>query len=163
MVFVIIVIKIILETITLYKLISNNLKNKGDRYYFIYSLLFLMLLFDIKTLVNRDLSLLFLNQLYVMSILFYALFYFSKSKLSVKAIVNNFMETQDLGHSELLNNIDEAVAIVKKDNMDLISYNSLFEELILANQHFVNLEDIISFIKRGHNAFEINDFKKKKL
>lgn len=163
MVFVIIVIKIILETITLYKLISNNLKNKGDRYYFIYSLLFLMLLFDIKTLVNRDLSLLFLNQLYVMSILFYALFYFSKSKLSVKAIVNNFMETQDLGHSELLNNIDEAVAIVKKDNMDLVSYNSLFEELILANQHFVNLEDIISSVKRGENAFEIKDFNNIKL
>lgn len=158
-----VIVKIILEIVTFYKLIRNNIKNRGDRYYFVYVLLFLMLIFDIKILVSRDTSLLLLNQLYVISILFYALFYFSKSKLSVKSIVNSLMETQDLAHSEILNHIDEAVAVIRKDNLEIVSYNTLFNELIIANQHFVNLEDIISSVKRGENAFEIKDYNNVKL
>ncbi|GAU79411.1 PAS domain S-box protein [Fusibacter sp. 3D3] len=163
MVYVIVGAKIILEIVIFYKLILNNSKNRGDRYYFIYILLFLMLIFDIKILVSRDTSLLVLNQLYVMSILFYALFYFSKSKLSVRSIVSSFMETQELAHSEIINHIDEAVAVIKKDNLDIVSYNALFNELIIENQHFINLEDIISSVKRGENAFEIKDYNNVKL
>ena len=163
MVYILVIVKIILEVVSFYKLIKNNIKNRSDRYYFIYLLLFLMLIFDIKMLVSRDTSLLLLNQLYVMSILLYALFYFSKSKMSVKSIVDGLMETQDLAHSEILNHVNEAVAVIKKDNLDIVSYNALFEELIIANQHFVNLEDIISSVKRGENAFEIKDYNNVKL
>ncbi|MBF4693840.1 PAS domain S-box protein [Fusibacter ferrireducens] len=163
MVYVAVIVKIILEIVTFYKLFKNNIRNRGDRYHFIYVLLFLMLIFDIKILVSRDTSLLLLNQLYVISILLYALFYFSKSKQSVKSLVNSFMETQDLAHSEILNHIDEAVAIIRKDNLDIVGYNVLFKELIIENQHFVNLEDIISSVKRGENAFEIKDYNNVKL
>lgn len=161
--YIFVLIKIGLEIILLYKMVKNSIKNGGERQYFVYSLLILMLIFDCKLAITKDFSTMWMNQSVIIATLAYAVFYYSKGKSSVKSFMTHLIDSQDIGNSDILNNIDEAVAIIRKDDLSVVGYNYLFGELILENKHFINLEDIISAVKRGENSFEIKDFNNFKL
>jgi len=146
------IIVIILFRATLAAIRSKSLKNK-----FIFMALFALLLVDFRRLLlNLPIDML------TESIMIILIVYFSQTVFNTtqknRMLFNNVLEYQAQLVSEIIENVNEGIAIVGTKNLDIIASNASFNHFLKDCGDTISIPEMISHYNRGERILKIRTF-----
>lgn len=144
--------KIIVLIYVLIQYIFTSVYAKSLKNSFLYMALFVMLVYDFRLL---RLSV-FTDPVINLFIVGIALYIHVHCKKGIeKLTASDFHETY---LAEIIENVEEGIAIVNKDNLKILASNVVFVNFLNQYKDFISLHDMLSRFNRGERFIEINGF-----
>ncbi len=155
-------IKLSVAMYILYKLIIKAIFDKREKN--------ALLIFVISFIVMMDLRNLFIgtipeNLTSELATLFFLLYFLSKligDRSSLSSFMRNFVDVKTLFESEIIENLEEGIALLRSDTLDILASNQAFQDIFGTNYSFISLADIVSAVLRSEDQFEITDYNNNK-
>lgn len=155
-------VKIILTFYLLFQLIKKTLYNRREKNAFLLAILSFVLILDIKALSEGKLPDDVGMQLVVFSFLVYFSIQLFMGNIKSSPIIRNFIDIKTLFESEVMDKLDEGVALIRSDTLECISTNAAFHKLIDFEHALIAIPDLVSTIMRGQHEIEFTSFENKK-
>lgn len=76
--------------------------------------------------------------------------------------MRNFIDLKAFFDSEIIDNFNEGVALIKNDTLEVVASNRKYKTFLIENHSFVNLPELVSALMRGEHEFELIDFSNQK-
>lgn len=151
-------IKLSVAMYILYKLIVKAIFDKREKNVMLILVISFIVMVDLRNLFNGTLPQTLTSEL---AILFFLIFFLSRligDRSSLSSFMRNFVDVKTLFESEIIENLEEGVALLRSDTLDVLASNKAFQEIFGANYSFISLADILSAVLRGNDQFEITDY-----
>ncbi|GAB6108757.1 PAS domain-containing protein [Fusibacter bizertensis] len=155
-------IKLSVAMYILYKLIIKAIFDKREKNTW--------LIIGVSFIVLTDLRNLFIgaipsNLVSELAVLFFLIYFLSKligDRSSLSSFMRNFVDVKTLFESEIIENLEEGIALIRSDTLDILASNQAFQVVFGTNYSFILLADIVSALLRGDDQFEITDYNNNK-
>lgn len=150
-------IKFMVTLWILFKLMRKMLVNRSEKNIVLFVLLFFMALSDTRNILTGTVPQEFFPQLTSLLLLFYMIYLIYLGKGSFSPWIISFMDFKNYFKSEIIDLLDEAVALVNNKTFDVVASNRKFSELIEKSRSFLTAETIIMTVLKGDETLEFKD------
>lgn len=144
-------IKFIITIIVFIRVALKAVKSRSEQNTLFFLVLFFLLLIDLKRLSGATLP----SDLFSEVSLLLLIGFMGLHAFKIRGIDLDYKELFSL---EVFKGIDQLVAILKKDNLDVIASNDLFKKQFQLNHQFITINDIVGHIHSGKSEIEVLDF-----
>lgn len=155
-------IKMTLTLYLLYKLVKKTIYNRREKNAFLLAILSLVLIIDVKKLIDGNLPEDLLLQLVILSFLVYFTSQLIVGNIKSVPLIRNFIDIKTLFDSEIIDKLDEGIALIHSDTVERLASNSAFDKLIDFEHALINIPDLVGAILRGQHEFELFNFDNEK-
>lgn len=150
-------IKFMVTLWILFKLMRKMLVNRSEKNIVLFVLLFFMALSDTRNILTGTVPQEFFPQLTSLLLLFYMIYLIYLGKGSFSPWIISFMDFKNYFKSEIIDLLDESVALVNNKTFDVVASNRKFSELIEKSRSFLTAETIIMTVLKGDETLEFKD------
>ena len=154
--------KMVITLYLLYQLVKKTINNRREKNAFLLAILSFVLIIDVKTFIEGRLPEDTLLQVVIISFLIYFLTQLVMGNIKSSPIIRNFIDIKTLFESEIIDKLDEGIAIIRSDTIECLSSNSAFKQILDYEHAFVSIPDLVSTIMRGQQEIELSTFDNKK-
>ena len=152
----ILILKIGFVFFIIFQYMSTAMKTKSLKNIFLYLALFVMLLYDVRRLM------LSLPVDSILEILTMTIIVYIQAKFKILSQFDTFgnkeVEFQGIVLSEVIENVKDGIAIVQKENLNIIASNASFDEFVNQYDRLISVHDILSRFNRGEDIIELKGF-----
>lgn len=154
--------KMILTLYLFYQLVRKTLNNRREKNAFLLAILSFVLILDVKMIIEGQLPQDLWVQLVIISFLLYFSTQLIMGNIKSSPIIRNFIDIKTLFESEIIDKLDEGVALIRSDTIERLSSNSAFNQILDYEHALIAIPDLVSTIMRGQHEIEFTSFENKK-
>ena len=155
-------IKLFISFYILYKLIRNTLVDRREKNALLLFVISFILIVDVRNILLKTIPVDTVGQLAELFFLIYFLFRLTGEKSKSSPIMRSFIDIKTIFDSEIIEKLDEGVALVRSDTLEILASNPTYQTILGAGNAFVSLPDVVSALLRGEEYIEIKDFQNEK-
>ncbi len=155
-------IKLMISIYILYKLIRNTLFDRREKNTLLLFVISFIVIVDVRNILLKTVPQDTIGQLAVLFFLLYFLFRLIGEKAKSSPIMRNFIDIKTLFDSEIIEKLDEGVALIRSDNLEILASNPAYQAILGTGNAFVSLPDVLSTLLRGEENIEITNFQNEK-
>ena len=155
-------LKLILAIYLLYKLVKLAFSNHKEKNTLLIFVISFIVIVDVRSIIQHTTS---QNTVSEVAILLFLLYFFVRvvgESSKSTSIMRSFIDLKALFDSEIIDKLEEGVALIKSESLEVITSNVAFKLLLGEGVSFVKLPDVVSAVSRGEDFIEIIDFQNKK-
>ncbi|MBS7527878.1 PAS domain S-box protein [Fusibacter paucivorans] len=150
-------IKLGLVLYIILQIIYESVKNKSLRNVFIFMALFAMASVDIRRLsTNAPVDL--FSEVILIFILLYIIITVLHVLFNGKTPTNHIVDYQVQLLSDVIENVEEGIAIINVSDLNVIASNEAFNQFIHTYSRYITLHEMISRYNRGNRIIELKGF-----
>ena len=158
----VIYLKLILAVFLLYKLVKLTLSNHKEKNTLLIFVITYIVIVDVRSIILKTTSDNTISELAVLLFLIYFTTRVVGESSKTTSIMRSFIDLKALFDSEIIDKLEEGVALIKSESLEVITSNFAFKNLIGDGTSFVKLPDVVSAVSRGENHLEIINFENQK-
>ena len=158
----VIYLKLILAIFLLYKLVKLTLSNHKEKNTLLIFVITYIVIVDVRSLLLKTTSENTISELAVLLFLIYFFIRVIGESSKTTSIMRSFIDLKALFDSEIIDKLEEGVALIKSESLEVITSNFAFKNLIGDGTSFVKLPDVVSAVSRGEDHLEIVNFENEK-
>ena len=155
-------LKLILAIYLLYKLVKLAFSNHKEKNTLLIFVISFIVIVDVRSIIQHTTS---QNTVSEVAILLFLLYFFVRvvgESSKSTSIMRSFIDLKALFDSEIIDKLEEGVALIKSESLEVITSNVALKLLLGEGVSFVKLPDVVSAVSRGEDFIEIIDFQNKK-
>jgi PAS domain S-box-containing protein len=154
---ILLISKIFIIVMILFRATAVAIKEKGLKNKFIFMALFALLLVDLRRFIFQLPIDLMTEVILVVLIIYFSQTIFNSMSKN-KLLFNNVLEYQAQLVSEIIENVKEGIAIVSTNNLDIIASNHVFNQFLIDCGDTISIPELISHYNRGEKLLKIRTF-----
>lgn len=155
-------IKLVISIYILYKLIRNTLVDRREKNALLLFVISFILIFDMRSILLETMPQDTIGQLAELFFLLYFLYRLTGEKAKSSPIMRNFVDIKTIFDSEIIERLDEGVALIRSDTLEILASNPMYQTIMGTGNAFVSLPYVVSALLRGEENIEIIDFQNEK-
>ena len=151
-------VKFVIACYIMYKLIKRTMYDRRERNPMLLFVLLFIIVVDLRNIFMNTIP---QNVVYELAVLLFLLYFLSRlvgESAKTSPIMRNFIDIKMLFDSEIVERLEEGVALLKSDSLEVLAANGKFKRFFGNDNAFVTLPEIVSGLLRDENRFTIKDF-----
>ena len=150
-------INLTISIFILFRLLYKAFKEKYESNIMLIIILVFIVLGGIYSLGKNRLSNDWLSEVAILFFLIYFLTKVLADKTNPSGYIRSFIDVKTLFDSEIISNLDEGIALIKNDMMEVVYANDRFIGWFGEGKEIVPMEEVIRLILRGQSVVELVD------
>ena len=151
-------VKFFVACYIMYKLIKRTIHDRRERNPMLLFVLLFIVVVDLRNIIMHTIP---QNVVYEMAVLLFLLYFLSRlvgESVKTAPIMRNFIDIKTLFDSEIVERLEEGVALLNSDSLEVLAANAKFKRFFGNDSAFVTLPEIVSGLLRDEKHFAIKDF-----
>ncbi|OJV66871.1 MAG: hypothetical protein BGO41_05505 [Clostridiales bacterium 38-18] len=141
----------------LFRLSYRAFKEKYESNLMLIIILVFNVLYDLNRLGKDNVNIDWMSEVAIFLFLLYFLTRVLTEKTNPSGYIRSFIDVKTLFDSEIVSKLDEGIALIKNDTMEVLYSNERFKAWFGDEKEIVPIEEVIRLILRGQFDFELVD------